>query len=413
MRYLFSFMILLWFLMTDSLAQVRTGADCTESYFPLLEYKRVALVINHTSVIRNEDKLVPLPDSLLRAGIEITSIMAPEHGYKGIIDPGEHFDGGVDPSSNIVIHSLYGNNKKPRREWLDDADVVVFDLQDVGTRFYTYLSTLYYVIEACGETGTPLIVLDRPNPNDTIDGPLLQPEFKSFVGMLPIPVLHGSTLGELARMMIGEKWVKFPSEKTFPIIAGRNSVQIISSDSLLTVIPCQRWRHGQRYSLPVAPSPNLPNDQAVALYPSLCLFEATNVSVGRGTDFAFQCYGLPAWSEKETSFSFTPKPNRGNQHPLQEDRLCRGFDLREDSPLCPKEIAAGYHLGFSLKYYQKAYELLGPGWCIKHDFFYKLAGQRELLYHINGGMSENKIKQTWQKDLMRYRQMRQQYTIYK
>ena len=250
---------------------LRTGADRTEAYLPLLKGKRITLVVNQTSRIGETHLL----DTLCALGIRPVQILAPEHGFRGTADAGETVRNGKDARTGVPIYSLYGKNKKPQPEQLQRTDWVVFDIQDVGARFYTYISTLYYVMQACAEQHKPLLLLDRPNPCDYIDGPVLKNGYKSFVGMFPIPVLHGCTIGELARMMNGEGWLG-------------NGLRCE-----LTVVPVSGWQHGQPYSLPVKPSPNLPNDQAIALYPSLCPFEGTPVSVGRGTANPFQVVGSP------------------------------------------------------------------------------------------------------------------------
>lgn len=367
--------------------EVKTGAEHMQLYLPMLEGKRVAVTVNQTSVVHAPDgSLVPLPDTLLHRGVDIRCIMAPEHGYKGKADAGAHVGNSEDSQTHLPIYSLYGKTKKPQPEWLKDVDVVLFDMQDVGARFYTYLSTLYYVLQACGEQHKEVIILDRPNPNDTIDGPMLDPQQKSFVGIIPIPLLHGCTLGELAMMMLGEGWV----------FDGNNAPEV-----KLTAIPCSGWKHGDRYSLPVAPSPNLPNDHAIALYPSLCLFEGTLVSVGRGTAFPFEVYGHPQMTKQP--FSFTPQPSASNRHPLQEGKLCHGEDLRSvERPL-----------GFTLSYYIKAHKQLGNTWVTQPSFFDRLAGTSLLRSQINEGKSEAQIRQSWQPALTRYRLIREHYLIYK
>lgn len=362
---------------------VRTGADRIEEYLPILEGKRVGLVVNHTSVISSpEGNFVPLPDSLLNRGVQVKCIMAPEHGYKGVADAGEHLSNEEDANTGLKIYSLYGKTRKPQKEWLDEIDIVVFDMQDVGARFYTYLSTLKNVLEACGEQNKEVMVLDRPNPKDTIDGPVLDPKFESFVGCIPIPLLHGCTLGELAQMMVGEEWAKMTNQ--------------------LIVVPCSGWTHGQEYDCPIAPSPNLPTPHAISLYPSLCLFEGTEVSVGRGTDFPFEVYGHPTMNKGKMSFSFTPKPSASNKNPLQNGKICMGEDLREIVPF----------KGFSLEYYLKAYKQLGASLITSVSFFDRLAGTDKLRKQILSGMDESQIRETWQADLSAYKETRAKYLIY-
>lgn len=345
----------------DNVRRVKTGAELTKSYLPLLQGKRVGMVVNQTSVIYrpSDGSYVPLPDSLLHLGVDVRCIMAPEHGYRGNAEAGAHIKNGKDEATGLQIYSLYGNTKKPKAEWLKEIDVVIFDIQDVGCRFYTYLSTLYYVIQACGEQQKELIVMDRPNPKDVVDGPTLDMKFQSFVGMLPIPLLHGCTLGELARMMTDMDWVEETRQPGLPDPQDR-----------LTVIPCVGWRHGDAYSLPIGPSKNLQNDHAIALYPSLCLFEGSEVSVGRGTDHPFEMFA--------------------------------SHDLR-------KEPAPA---GFSLKYYLQHQKEKGWGWITRQQFFNQLAGSDQLYQQLKAGMTEDQIRATWRDDLEKFRLLRLKYAIY-
>lgn len=384
LKWLPSFIVLLLpaFNPTSGIAQVRTGAERMECYVPQLAGRSVGLVVNQTSVVhRSDGTLCPLPDTLLATGVRVACLMAPEHGYRGTADAGKRIGNSIDSITGLPVYSLYGRDKKPRVEWLSGLDIVLFDLQDVGTRFYTYLSTLYYVLQACGEANIPVVVLDRPNPNDTIDGPMRDAAHTSFVSIIPVPLLHGCTLGELAQMMIGESWLN-------------------ASAPTLNVVPCSGWQHGDRYELPVAPSPNLPNAQAVALYPSLCLFEGTQVSVGRGTDFPFQVYGHPAM---RGSFSFTPHTRLGNSVPLQNGQTCHGRDLRhEDAPV-----------GFSLNYLLDAAMQLGRSrWITASNFFDLLAGSETLREQIAAGVSAEEIRASWQEELESYRRMRARYILY-
>lgn len=286
-------------------AIIKTGADNYEKYVPLLKDKKVGILTNQTGILSDKTHVV---DFLLEKKIAVQTIFAPEHGFRGTADAGEHVVDGKDPKTGLPIISLYGDNKKPKAAQLAGIDIMIFDLQDVGARFYTYISSLHYVMEACAENGIPLIILDRPNPNGGIvDGPLLEKEFASFVGMHPIPLLHGMTIGEYAQMINGEKWLK-------------NEVQC-----KLTVIPCVDYNRKMKYHLLAKPSPNLPNDQSINLYASLCLFEGTNVGMGRGTEKQFQIYGSPYLTK--TNFNFTPKPNFGAKNPLYNGKECFGEDL--------------------------------------------------------------------------------------
>lgn len=367
---------------------IRTGSEQTASYLPLLEGKKVAMLVNQTSILSNAaGNNHSLIDSLIDLDVDIRFLMAPEHGLKGLISAGDAVgDAKYEKRQNLQVYSLYGKNKKPQREWLQSIDCVVFDIQDVGCRFYTYLSTLYYLLEACGETGTEVIVLDRPNPHDTIDGPVLDPKFQSFVGMVQVPLLHGCTLGELARMMKGEGWVKV--EKDFP----------------LTIIPCQGWKHGDPYSLPVAPSPNLRTDQAIRIYPSLCLFEATDISVGRGTDYPFEVLGHPMMTG---DFEFTPKHCESATHPLQENKVCHGMSLRN------VQVDKGFHLQWLLNAHQQfATQAQPTSWIKQNTFFDRLAGTDKLRLMIASEQSEDEIRASWQNELSQYRTIRQKYLLY-
>jgi uncharacterized protein YbbC (DUF1343 family) len=360
----------------------KTGAENIERYLPLLKDKRLGIVTNQTGNLTKEKHLV---DFLLEQNINLQKIYAPEHGFRGTADAGELIVDGKDTKTNLPIISLYGNNKKPKPEQLEEIDLLVFDLQDVGARFYTYISSLHYVMEACAENNIPLLILDRPNPNGTIiDGPILEKEYKSFVGMHEIPVLHGMTIGEYALMINGEKWLK---------------------DGLqcnVTVIPCSNYAHDMRYSLPMKPSPNLPNDQSINLYASLCFFEGTNVSLGRGTEKQFQIYGSPFLQESKFDFNFTPQPNFGAKDPVHNGKLCFGEDL--------SEIKKVHRL--ELKWLLKAYENTADKSVFFNDFFTKLAGTKKLQEQIEAGMTEKEIRKTWQEGLEQFKEVRKKYLIY-
>lgn len=362
-------------------AVIKTGADNYEKYLPLLKDKKVGIVTNQTGILSNKTHVV---DFLLEKKITVQTIFAPEHGFRGTADAGEHIVDGKDPKTGLPIISLYGDNKKPKPAQLSGIDVMIFDLQDVGARFYTYISSLHYVMEACAENNIQLIVFDRPNPNGSIvDGPLLEKEFTSFVGMHPIPLLHGMTIGEYAQMINGEKWLKDGAQ------------------CKLTVIPCVDYNRTKPYSLLVKPSPNLPNDQSINLYASLCLFEGTNVSMGRGTEKQFQIYGSPYLTK--TNFSFTPKPNFGAKDPLYNGKECFGEDLTAYPKLKQLE----------LKWLIKAYQNTSDKTKFFNAFFTKLAGTKKLQQQIESGVSEAQIRKTWQKDLETFKKMRTKYLIYK
>jgi uncharacterized protein YbbC (DUF1343 family) len=368
--------------LTSTNVAFKTGAENIESYLPLLKDKRVGIVTNQTGILSKEKHLV---DFLIEQNINLQKIYAPEHGFRGTADAGELIVDGKDTKTNLPIISLYGNNKKPKAEQLEGIDILVFDLQDVGARFYTYISSLHYVMEACAENNIPLLVLDRPNPNGTIiDGPILEKEHKSFVGMHEIPVLHGMTIGEYAKMINGEKWLK-------------DGIQCN-----LTVITCLNYAHNMKYSLPVKPSPNLPNDQSINLYASLCFFEGANVSLGRGTEKQFQIFGSPFLPENEFDFSFTPHPNFGAKDPVHNGTLCFGEDLTK--------IREVHRL--ELKWLLKAYENTADKTVFFNDFFTKLAGTKKLREQIEAGMTEKEIRKTWQEGLDRFKEIRKKYLLY-
>jgi uncharacterized protein YbbC (DUF1343 family) len=359
---------------------LKTGAENYNAYLPLLENKKIGIVTNPTGIVENKKHLV---DFLLENKVDLQKIYAPEHGFRGTADAGEVIKDGKDIKTNLPIISLYGNNKKPKPEQIENIDIMIFDIQDVGARFYTYISTLHYVMEACAENNIDLLVLDRPNPNGSIvDGPVLEIEHKSFVGMHPIPVLHGMTIGEYAKMINGEKWLA-------------NSVACN-----LTVIPCANYKRDMPYSLPVKPSPNLPNDQSINLYASLCFFEGTNVSVGRGTEKQFQIYGSPFLLK--TDFSFTPIPNFGAKEPMHKDILCYGEDLSKIKKVNRLE----------LKWLIKAYANTSDKTVFFNDFFTKLAGTKKLQEQIIEGVSEKEIRKSWEADLNTFKEMRKKYLIY-
>ena len=361
-----------------------TGAERTEEYLPLLKGKRVGMVVNHTSIVGEEQTC--LLDTLLQLNINVVKVFAPEHGFRGNADAGETIKDGKDSRTGIPLISLYGNNKKPTMQQLQDIDIIIFDIQDVGARFYTYISTMYYVMEACAENKKEMIVLDRPNPCDYVEGPVLKAGYKSFVGMLPLPVLHGCTIGELAQMINGERWMTTQT-KTCP----------------LTVIPIKGWQHGQPYVLPVKPSPNLPDAQSIRLYASLCPFEATRISVGRGTTFPFQVLGAP--DKKYGDFVFTPRSLPGfDKNPMHKGVACYGEDLRNVTDVN----------GFTLRYLLRFYRLSGEGAAFfsRPRWFDLLMGTDSVRKAILQGKSEKEICDNWQKELQTYRDMRQKYLLY-
>ncbi|MEO8516981.1 MAG: DUF1343 domain-containing protein [Flavobacterium sp.] len=364
----------------NSLSEIKTGADNYAIYLPLLKNKKIGVVSNQTGILSNNTHLV---DFLLEQKISVQKIFAPEHGFRGTADAGEHVVDGKDTKTGLPIISLYGNNKKPKPEQFVGIDILVFDLQDVGARFYTYISSLHYIMEACAENNIPLIILDRPNPNGSIvDGPILEKENTSFVGMHTIPVLHGMTIGEYGKMINGEKWLA-------------KGVQC-----KLTVVPCLNYKRELFYHLPVKPSPNLPNDQAINLYPSLCFFEGTNVSVGRGTEKQFQLYGSPFLPK--STFNFIPITNFGAKEPPFKNQTCYGEDLSAVAKVNQLE----------LKWLIKAYQTTSDKSKFFNDFFTKLAGTKKLQQQIESGISETDIRKSWKSGIERFKTMRKKYLIY-
>ncbi|MGQ1948102.1 exo-beta-N-acetylmuramidase NamZ family protein [Geofilum sp. OHC36d9] len=368
---------------SDDATMIRTGAEQMDQWLPLLKGRKIALLVNHTSLVDG----VHLLDTLVKREVDIDRVFVPEHGFRGDADAGEHIEDSKDAQTGLPIISLYGSNKKPTEEQLEGLDIVIFDIQDVGVRFYTYISTLHYMMEACAENNVAMIVLDRPNPNgDYIDGPVLQKGFESFIGMHPIPLVHGLTVGELAEMINGEGWLKDGIKCS------------------LSVIPVKNYTKDLVYEIPVAPSPNLPNYLSVRLYPSLCLFEATEVSIGRGTLFPFQVIGYPDTTFGD--FSFTPVSIKGMaKSPLQEGNICYGEDLRN--------LNAGQQR-FSLSYFIKYYQLSGydKNFISRKRWFNLLVGNDLLIRQIEEGMSEQSIRASWKKELETYDEMRQKYLKY-
>ena len=366
---------------------LRTGAECTEHYLPLLEGKRVAVCGNQTSVVAKTH----LVDTLLSRKVNVVKLFCPEHGFRGQAEAGATIASGKDPLTGLPVVSLYGKNKKPTAEQLQGVDVVLFDLQDVGCRFYTYISTLHYVMEAAAENGVKVIVLDRPNPNGFyVDGPVLEPQYKSFVGMHPVPIVYGMTIGEYARMINGEKWLA-------------NGVQCD-----LTVIKIEGYTHETRYALPVAPSPNLQTTEAIYLYPSLCLFEGTNVSVGRGTDQPFEMYGAPGMQSGD--YRFTPRAIPGvSENPPFKGQECRGYllhDIAAENLNNPGRL----NLSYLLTAYRNCVDQ--SSFFLKNNFFDKLAGTDQLRKQLVVGASEEEIRASWEPDLEKFRHIREQYLLY-
>jgi uncharacterized protein YbbC (DUF1343 family) len=366
---------------------LHTGAERMNVYLPMLKGKKVGLTINHTAIVGETHLL----DTLLQLGVNVQRVFVPEHGLRGTADAGEKIQDGKDPKTGVAMSSLYGSRRKPSPEDLAGLDLMIFDIQDVGVRFYTYISTLHYVMEACAEQGLPLMVLDRPNPNGHfVDGPILDTAYRSFVGMHPIPVVHGMTVGEYAQMVNGQGWLK-----------GGASCK-------LQVIKCEGYTHDTPYSLPRKPSPNLPNMRSIYLYPSICYFEGTQVSVGRGTDKQFQVLGTPDFPLGD--YTFTPEPKEGAMQPFLQGKLCRGYDL---TSMDPDEIRnwRKIHLEYLINFYKNYPDK--ENFFLKGLFIDKLAGGKSLRTQIIEGWDEDKIRASWEPGLSQYKVMRKQYLLYK
>ena len=363
--------------------EILTGAQQTKLYINLLKNKNIAIVANQTSIIFNKGNYTHLIDSLLSGGIKIKKVFSPEHGFRGKADASEEVLDGLDSKTNLPIVSLYGNYKKPTADQLKEIDIVVFDIQDVGVRFYTYISTLHYVMEACAENDIPVIILDRPNPNGHyVDGPTLKMEHKSFVGMHPVPLVFGMTIGEYAQMINGENWLK-------------NNVKCD-----LTVIPLKNYTHQSLYSLPIRPSPNLPNDKAINLYPSLGFFEGTTINAGRGTENQFQQYGAPFFPKSD--FSYTPHPNFGSKYPKHNGELCNGVDLKNNERLNFVNIE---YLLDAFNKTPKTEKFFGATFTIH-------AGNTKLENQIKNGLSPKEIHDSWQPKVEEFKKIRSKYLIY-
>ena len=366
-------------------SSVTVGAERMELLLPTLKGKRVALMVNQSSLVGNTG--THLVDTLLSQGVNVVRLFVPEHGLRGKVDAGKSVRSGVDEKTGLPIVSLYEQRKRPTPEMLTDIDLLIFDLQDVGTRFYTYISSMHYLMEACAEEGKTFVVCDRPNPNDFIDGPILEPDCRSFVGVDPLPVLHGMTVGELALMIDGEGWLR----------GGRTCH--------VKVIPMSGWSHGDPYTLPVRPSPNLPNSQAIELYPSLCFFEATIMSVGRGTEKPFQAIGYP--DERFGDAVYTPTVKIGeDSNPRHKGKRCYGTDYT--SMRLPQRQLA---LSPLLDYYRKA-DSLGLQLINQRQLFDLLAGTKKLRVQLSAGLSEAEIRSSWQAGLKAFRDKRARYLLY-
>ena len=363
--------------------ELKLGADQIKLFINDLKGKNVAIVANQTSKIKSDKKYVHIIDSLLSLNINIKKVFSPEHGFRGIADAGEKVEDGIDLKTGLTIISLHGSNKKPTTDQMKDIDVIIFDIQDVGVRFYTYISTLHLVMEAVAESNKRLIILDRPNPNGHyIDGPILEDKFKSFVGMHPVPIVHGMTIGEFGIMINNEGWLK----------------NKINCD--LKVIPIKNYDRNIIYDLPVKPSPNLPNKKSINLYPSLCFFEQTPISIGRGTEMQFQIMGNPNW--EKTDFKFRPRSMSGAKSPKHLNKICNGIDLRNHPYL--NEI--------NLEWIIYAYNKSKNKSSFFRSGFNRLAGNDKLQNQIINGINEEEIKLSWKKGIENFKTIRSKYLLY-
>ncbi|CAN5447001.1 DUF1343 domain-containing protein [soil metagenome] len=382
MKRLFLFLVWIWiaFSCEAQSNKLMTGADQLETFLPSLSGKRVALIVNQTSLVNKTH----LADTLKSRGVNIIKVFAPEHGFRGNAADGEKVNDSVDVKSGIPLVSLYGKNYKPTAKQLEDVDIVIFDVQDVGARFYTYVSTMTWAMEACAENGKSVIVLDRPNPNGNyVDGPILKPAFKSIVGLHPIPIVHGLTIGEIAKMINEEGWLEKKMKCKLEIVKLKN------------------WKHSDEYPLPVRPSPNLPNDQAIRLYPSICLFEGTVISLGRGTPMPFQVLGNPLL--KDMPFQFIPISIKGfSTEPPLKNQLCYGIDLRNLK--AERKLDLSYLLKFYAAYPDKDKFFL--------PYFEKLAGTEVLRQQIKDGLTEGQIRASWKAGLEEFKALRKKYLLY-
>lgn len=380
MKRLFLLLLLLPLLACGQKNRIMTGADQLDVLLPKLQGQRVALMVNHTAMVGNRH----LVDTLKSRGVNLVKIFAPEHGFRGTADAGETIRDGVDTGTGVMVVSLYGRNYKATPEQIGDVDVILFDIQDVGARFFTFISSLHYLMESCAENNKKLIILDRPNPNGSyVDGPVRKTELKSFVGMHPIPITHGMTIGEYARMVNGEGWLKDKETCSLEVITLKN------------------WKHTDSYHIAQKPSPNLPNDHAIGMYPSTCLFEGTVLSIGRGTQNPFEVVGHP--NLKNQPYSFTPVSIEGmSKEPPLQDQLCYGLDLRKEK--LPKEVTLKYLIMLYHDYPDKEKFFI--------SYFDKLAGNTTLKEQIRSGMSEKDIKATWKAELDAFKAIRAKYLLY-
>jgi uncharacterized protein YbbC (DUF1343 family) len=404
------FLIALMFVKSMNAQKIITGAERTAVYFPLLKNKKVAVFANQTSMLGNTH----LIDTLVKSGINVVKIFGPEHGFRGNADAGEKVNNAVDSKTGIPVISLYGDHKKPTVEDLKNVDILLFDIQDVGIRFYTFISSLEYYLEAALENKVPIMILDRPNPNGHyVDGPVLEKKFKSFVGMQPIPIVYGMTIGEYAMMLQGEGWLSDKAIKQYKYNISTNPT--VDTPFHMTVIKCKNYTYTSKYVLPIAPSPNLREMQSIYWYPSTCFFEGTVLSEGRGTDKPFQIFGHPSYSNK--LFAFTPNPNTGAKSSKLYGKQCYGWNISGTE----KEVVQKVNNQIQLKYLIQAYKLFPKKDSFfitpkldkpENYFFNKLAGNATLMQQIKAGISEAEIKKSWQPALNKFKAIRKKYLLY-
>lgn len=402
--------LLLVTLSAISQKRIIPGAERLDQYVPLLKGKNVALFANPTSMVGNTH----LIDTLLKKGIKVIRIFGPEHGFRGKADAGEKVGNAIDEETGIEVISLYGKHNKPTAEDLKGVDIMLFDIQDVGVRFYTFISSLQRYMEAALENSIPLIILDRPNPNGFyVDGPVLQEKYKSFVGMQPVPIVYGLTIGEYAKMLAGEKWLSDAANKKYAYY--QHAKKTADSPFHLMVVKCLNYDHNSKYILPVKPSPNLPDIQSIYLYPSTCFFEGTTLSEGRGTATPFQVFGAP--SLPKNLYAFTPNPTEGAKSSKHYGEVCYGWNLSGT----PEEVLKKTDHKIQLKWLMEAYRLfpdknnffiVPKSGNMENSFFDKLAGNNELWQQIKNGISEKEIRKSWEPALSHYKAIRKKYLLY-
>lgn len=407
-KFIFSFLFIILLVGQSILyAQkaIQPGAANTTAYINLLKGKRIGVFANQTSLV-GEDHLI---DLLAKNGVNLKKIFGPEHGFRGVADAGEKVGNYIDEKSGVAVISLYGSKQKPSQEDVKDLDVLVFDIQDVGVRFYTFISSLQGFMEAAFINQKPLIILDRPNPNiDYVDGPVLDTNYKSFVGMQPVPVVYGMTIGEYAKMLVGEKWLDKEA------MMGYTSMQSKKMEPL-TIIKCENYNRHSVYHLPVRPSPNLPDMTSVYWYPSICFFEGTVLSEGRGTPAPFQVFGHPLLPKN--LYSFTPKSMSGATNPKLKDQMCYGWSVQSSPELARKKINRQIHLEYLLQAYKlfpdkDRFFILPKSGDAKASFFNKLAGGDRLMKQIQQGMNTQEIRKSWEPELKAFKRIRQKYLLY-